>query len=228
MESYIYLTKSIINFYDFFLQRAKEVQNYPGANSECRAAAENMIVNFKTNPELFQYVDELSEVYTHLGFLRKSFYCAICSVENQQYFNIKAKKITFANKFCHNTVISTIELFHTRNSVIMGIFNNMSLLHDCDPNETYVEDPYKVDMKLDQLDEIALNKCHDIFQKDNDPRVFMEDCTDFCAGYSMTKATELYEGNFGKLNYLFNKLTAVTLFRFSRFLDLHMFGYLAI
>lgn len=209
MESYVYQVKGVLNFYPFYVDRAKEVQNYPGASEKCKEAAQTMIVKFKTNSEIYEYVDDLSQIFTHLGFLRKSFYCALCSVENQQYFNIKGHKMVFANVFCHNLVITTVQKFFERNEDWNESFNNMNVLADCDPNVPYVEDPYKINMKLDQLDEIALNKCHDIYTKDQDPRVFMEDCTDYCKSYSITKATDLFEGHFGKVNYLYEKLTAV-------------------
>jgi hypothetical protein len=91
----------------------------------------------------------------------------------------------------------------------MVIMDSMNVLADCDPNELKEEDPYKISMKLDKTDEINLNKCYDIYSKDKDPRVFMEDCTDYCKSYSIAKATELFEGSFAKLNYLFQKLTVV-------------------
>jgi len=217
MESYVYLFKAILNFYPFFVDRAKEVQNFPGASDKCKDAAQNMIIKYKTDSEVFEFVDDLSKIYTHLGFIRKSFYCALCSVSNQEYFNIKMKKITFANTFCHNLVITTIEMFHLRNTDFLDIMNSMNTLKDCDPNNPKEEDPYKMSLKLDQTDQINLNKCFDIYSKDKDPRVFMEDCTDYCKSYSMTKATEMFEGSFGKLHYLFDKLTAVSvLFFFSK------------
>ena len=207
MESYIYLTKAVLNFYEFFSERAKEVENFPGASDECKNAAEMFIVKFKTNQEVFQYVDDLEKIYTHLGFLRKSFYCALCSVENQQYFNIKNKILTYANTFCHNLVISTIQLFYERNEEFNNILNYMNILKDCDPNVPYTPDPYIINMRLDKTDEIALNKCYDTYVKDPDPRVFMDECVDYCKSYSITKATEMFEGSFGKVNYLYKKLT---------------------
>ena len=212
MEAYMYLLKANLNFYPFFMERAKEVQNYPGSSEKCKAASQDMIINFKTSSEIFQFIDDMDKVFTQLGFLRKSFYCALCTVENQEYYNVKAKKLTFANTFCHNMVIATIEMFYLRNTEYMAIMNWMNILQDCDPNVPMEEDPYQIEMALDKTDEIALNKCHDMFQKDQDPRVFMEDCTDYCKSYSMTKATEMFEGSFGKLNYLFNKLTHVSFY----------------
>lgn len=209
MESYIYLFKAIMNFYPFFVERAKEVQNFPGASDKCDDAAQNFIVHFKTNSEVFEFVDNLSKIFTHLGFIRKAFYCALCSVSLQEYFDVKAKKIQFANTFCHNLVISTIELFHERNDSYLNIMNYMNTLKDCDPNDPKEEDPYKLNIMMDQSDEININKCFDIYSKDKDPRVFMEDCTDYCKSYSLTKATELFEGSFSKLHYLYDKLTAV-------------------
>lgn len=209
MESYVYVFKAIMNFYPFYEERAKEVQNYPGSSDKCKDAAQNFIIKFKGHSEIFQYVDDLSKVYTHLGFVRKAFYCAICSVNTQEYFNVKMKKITFANTFCHNLVITTIDMFFQRNDEFMVIMDSMNTLADCDPNEIKEEDPYKISMRLDKTDEINLNKCYDIYSKDKDPRVFMEDCTDYCKSYSIAKATELFEGSFAKLNYLFLKLTAV-------------------
>lgn len=207
MESYVYLFKAIMNFYPFYEERAKEVQNYPNSSDKCKDAAQNFIIKFKGNAEIFEFGDNMSKVYTHLGFIRKAFYCAICSVNTQEFFNVKMKKIQFANTFCHNLVIATIEVFHERNSDYGVIMNSINVLADCDPNEMDEEDPYKIDMKLDKTDEINLNKCFDIYEKDKDPRVFMEDCTDYCKSYSLAKATELFEGSFGKLSYLFHKLT---------------------
>ena len=169
-----------------------------------------MIVHFATDSEVFEYVDNLSQVFTHLGFIRKSFYCVLCSVDNQEFFDVKMKKITLANTFCHNLVIATIEMFHERNALYFNIMDYMNTLQDCDPNDPKEEDPYKISMKLDRTDEINTNKCFDIYRKDKDPRVFMEDCTDYCKSYSLTKATEIFEGSFGKVNYVLQKLIAVS------------------
>lgn len=42
--------------------------------------------------------------------------------------------------------------------------------------------------------------------KDNDPRVYIQGCHDFCKNFSITNAKEIIEGHFGKLLYLFNKI----------------------
>ncbi len=45
-----------------------------------------------------------------------------------------------------------------------------------------------------------------MFTKEPVPRVYIKDCLDFCKGFSFTSATEIIEGNFGKLNFLFEKI----------------------
>lgn len=90
----------------------------------------------------------------------------------------------------------------------MKIFNEMNLLFDCDPNKTFIPDVYQVDMNLNKDDDAALSKCYKLYKQDQDPRVYLSGCLDFCKKYSITSATEIFEGHFGKLLFLYNKISS--------------------
>lgn len=55
-------------------------------------------------------------------------------------------------------------------------------------------------------EEVALSKCYNAFKQDNDPRVYLTGCQEFCKQFSITNAKEIIEGHFGKLLYLYNKI----------------------
>lgn len=206
IEAYIYFLKGILNFYEDYIEKAKSVDSYPGSPDECKSAATYLIEHFVKKADINKFITDLEKAYQHLGFARKSFYCVLCSVDTQQYFNIEEQTIIFAREFCENLVQATIESFYQRSVDYMRIFNSMNVLANCDPNKEYVPDVYQIDLTLDEDQMSKISSCHKSFEKDKDPRIFYHDCKQFCSSYSLTSANELIEGNFGKLYYLFRKI----------------------
>lgn len=206
LEGYVYLFKRIFNYYNNFLDKAKEIYSFPSAPSECRETAQDLISYFQDSATISSYFLKLEKTFQHLGFVRKSFYCVLCTTDTQGYFDVQKKTITFANKFCENLVESTINEFYERNSLFMRILNNLSILSDCETNSPYLPDSYKISMALDEEDEVALTKCYQSFTKDQDPRVYIPECLDYCGKFSITEAKEIIEGSFGKMFYLYNKI----------------------
>lgn len=208
LEGYIYLFKKILNFYENYLAKAKKIHSFPSSPPECKEASSDLISYFQNRSILTNYFLKLEKTFQHLGFVRKSFYCVLCTVDTQSFFDIENKNIIFANKFCENLVESTISEFYNRNSKYMRILNNMNILTNCEPNKPYNPDVYHIDMALDNEDDISLTKCYQVYNKDQDPRVFVPECLDYCGKFSMTSAKEIFEGSFGKLYYLYNKIKA--------------------
>ena len=210
IESYLWLFKSLLNFYEFYIGKAKGINDYPSSPAVCRNAAKYMLDNYiiKTDIELF--MDKLSKMYDHVANIRKGFYCMLCSSSTQTFFDPYEMTVQFAKRFCENLVQTMIPEIYQRNEVYMNIFNAMSVIAECDPNEGFKPEIYSIDMTLNVGDRNKVDKCYEIYvvKKQIDPRVFFDDCQEFCSAYSLTKATEIFEGNFGKLNYLFNKIKA--------------------
>ena len=135
-------------------------------------------------------------------------YCMLCNADYQQYFDLDRKSVTLEKKFCQRLVETTMSEIRMRNEIYMPIFNAMGVLAECDPNSEYTPETYTIDLKLDVADQNKVEKCYDSFviKNQKDLRVYFDDCSDFCGGYSLTQATEMFEGNFGKLYFLFRKL----------------------
>ena len=205
-EGYLYTFKAILNYYENFTELAQKVRDFPSSPAVCKTAANDFIGRYLSNDQIKEFMAKLAKAYEQLAFLRKGFYCTLCSVDSQQFFDPAKQTITYANKFCENTVQAFVEEFNERNEVYMRMFNNMVTLLDCDPNKEYLPDAYKLDMQLNVIHKNKVSTCYDAFQKDKDPRVFIASCKDFCGSFSLTKASEIFEGHFGKINFLYKKI----------------------
>lgn len=208
IEGYVWLFKAILNHYQLYSMKAKRIIEYPGSNHVCRESAQFLIDSYIAKDDIEMYTNKLLKVFENVAFTRKGFYCMLCNNENQEFFDIEKKTVTFAKKFCQTIVESSLNEIYIRNKVYMPIFNAMSVIAECDPNSEYVPETYTIDMKLETNDENKVAKCYESYYelRQTDPRVYFDDCSDFCGAYSLTKATEIFEGNFGKLYFLFRKL----------------------
>lgn len=205
-EGYLYAFKAILNYYENFTELAQKVRDFPSSPAVCKFAADDFIGRYLSKERIKEFIGRLAKAYEQLAFLRKGFYCTLCSVDSQQFFDPIKQTITFANKFCENSVQAFVKELYDRNEIYLRIFNLMVTLLDCDPNKEYIPDAYTLDMQLGLSAKNKLSTCYDAFLKDKDPRVFISNCKDFCGAFSIAKATELFEGHFGKINFLFNKI----------------------
>lgn len=206
IEGYVWLFKAILNFYDDFVAKAKKIHSFPSAPSECREAADKLIESFIKPSDLTNYIPKLEKAYHLLGFARKGFYCALCSTDSQPYFDTIDKKIILAKQTCEKFVQTTIEDFYTRSVTYMKIFGYMNTIADCEPNQPYLPDVYEINFELDDESSTIITQCYESFKKDNDPRVFFDDCKNYCSRFSLTHAREIFEGNFGKVYFLYQKI----------------------
>ena len=208
IESYVWLFKAILNHYQLYKTKAQKIIEFPGSPKVCTLNAENFIATYIDKNEIDKYTTRLIKVFENLAFTRKAFYCSLCNSDYQKFFNVKEKTITYSKKFCENLVDSTLEDLYTRNHVYMDIFNSMSVIAECDPEKEYQPETYSVDMKLHIEDQNRMDKCYESYvtKDQKDPRVFFDDCEDFCGAYSISHATEMFEGNFAKLYFLFRKI----------------------
>lgn len=209
IEGYVHLLKAILNFYPDYIKKADKIRAFPSAPPECHTAAEKLIEKFVPSDQISLFMPQLEKAYQHIGFARKSFYCVLCSTDAQPYFDTINKNIIFAKRFCENLVQSTIQEFYTRSVEYMDLLNQMNAIADCDPNIPYNPDVYTINFKLEEAAEAVVSKCHTSYVKDNDPRVFFEECSDYCSTFSISHARETIEGNFGKLYFLYQKLLAL-------------------
>lgn len=208
IEGYVWLFRGILNHYQRYKIKAQKILEYPGSPKVCKKNAEAFISTYIDKSEIEKYTTDLLKAYENIAFTRKAFYCALCNADYQQFFDLQTKSLHLSHKFCEQLVQTTMVELRTRNEVYMTIFNSMSVIAECDPNSQYEPEEYKVDMRLGLGDQNRIEKCYESYftKNQHDPRVFIDDCLDFCSGYSLTSATELFEGNFAKLYFLFRKL----------------------
>lgn len=220
MASYIYLMKKIFNYYEDLIVLAKYIYINPNSSETCKAAAESMVVDYIYREEVIKFVDRLEILLNNIASMRKGFYCSLCSVYNQRFFDTQTKKIIFSNDFCENLVEFSVSEIHYKAKKVLPVFSRMNTVINCKDN---VESPEEMKIELDKEDVNKIHSCYVSYVTSKDPMKFLGDCIDYCKTYSMSEASDVFEGNLGRLDYLHNKIVESGLIANDLiFLDLRM------
>jgi hypothetical protein len=205
LDGTVLLTKSILNYYEDLIVLAKYIYLNPKSKSDCKASAEHLVTNYMYKDEITNFVAKLEKLMNNISILRKGFYCVMCSVKNQKYFDVDAKKIIFSNNFCRNLVESSIEETYYKVNQFLPTLSHINTILNCKDGSKIVE---KVDIEVSEEKLGDVNICYNSYKEFKDPLLYLEKCFDFCKNYSLTSASEIFEGKLEKLDYIFKKIVS--------------------
>lgn len=203
LDGYIWLTKSILNYYEDLIVLAKYIYLNPKSSPDCKSSAENLVTNYMYKDELITFVGKLEKLMNNISILRKGFYCVICSVKNQKYFDVNEKTIIFSNSFCRNLVESSVEETYYKVNQFLPTLAHINTILNCKDGSKISE---RIEIEIESTKLNQINTCYDSYKEFKDPLLYLEQCHDFCSNYSFTTANEVFEGKIGKLDYVFKKI----------------------
>lgn len=220
ISGYVYLMKKIFNYYEDLIVLAKYIYINPNSSEGCKDAAEDLVMRYIYKEEIVKFMDRLEIFMNNLASMRKGFYCTLCSVYNQRFFNTQTKKVIFSNDFCENLVEFSISEIQYKVKKVLPIFRRMNKILNCKDG---IDAPEEIPIELS--DEIVgqIDECYDSYSKNKDPSAYIHDCINYCKRFSLSAASEVYEGNLGRLEYVHNKIVSSGLISNDRiFPDLDM------
>ena len=91
-QAIIWLMKGIFNYYEDVIVKAKYLYLDSRVDSQCRVDSEFLVLNYLTKDDIAEFVTSMKDLFNHLGHIRKGFYCGLCSVRNQKFFDTETKK----------------------------------------------------------------------------------------------------------------------------------------
>ena len=81
----------------------------------------------------------------------------------------------------------------------------MSVVLDCkDGNESLEQ--FKIQLPKNTIEEI--DRCYESQKRFRNPVIYVEKCLDFCNHFTLTVASDVFDGNLGKLEYVYRKIVA--------------------
>lgn len=203
LDGYLWLTKAILNYYEDLIVLAKYIYLNPKSSPECKSSAEHLVTNYMYKDELITFVEKLEKLMNNISILRKGFYCVICSVKNQKYFDVDDKNIIFSNSFCRNLVESSVEETYYKVNQFLPTLSHINTILNCKDGSKISE---RIEIEIEPTKLNQINLCYESYKEFKDPLLYLEQCHDFCSNYSFTTANEVFEGKIGKLDYVFKKI----------------------
>lgn len=205
MSAYVYLTKKIFNYYEDLIVLAKYIYVNPESTEECKVAAEQLVMDYVYREEVVKFMDRLEIMLNNMASMRKGFYCSICSVYNQRFFDTQTKKLIFSNDFCENLVEFSVSETHYKAKKVLPVFNRMNTIINC---KDKIESPEEILIELEAEDFEKIDKCYNSYRDHREPLIFINNCIDYCRKFSLSSASEIFEGNLSKILYIYNKIVA--------------------
>lgn len=215
-ESTQWLIKSIFQFYEDVILSAKYMYLNPKTETSCRESAEFLIMNYIDRKEVRNFVKNLQDTNNFFSEIRRGFFCSICSVKNQKYFNTDLKKVVFSYEACDDLVIYSIETIAARVNKIMPVLANINAVMNCQFKDE-PDDQELFTMKADKF--YNVNKCFSSYEKNKKTGNFFEHCSDFCTDFSLVAPSESFEGMLKPLFTLKNKLLKTKIIPTDPFFD---------
>jgi len=190
-ELTIWLFKTIFQFYEDVILSAKYAYITPKTAPECRQSAEFLILNYMDRADLTNFINRLASTHEYLSDIRRGFFCSICSVKNQKYFDTDLKKIVFSYGQCSSLVKHTLDSVAVRVNKVMPILANINALLNCQlPDQPDDQDIFTI--KADKF--YAINRCFDAQKRLNTSDGIFSECREFCTDFSMVQPSESFEG----------------------------------
>lgn len=202
-ELTVWLFKTIFQFYEDVILSAKYAYINPQTQPACRQAAEFLILNYIDREEIVKFVEDLSKTNDFFAEIRRGFYCSLCTLKNQKYFNTDLKKITMSYDFCQDLVENVLETVALRINKVMPVLANMNAMLNCQlPDQP--DDQAIFSISADKF--YAVNQCYDAYARFKNPQAAFSACQKFCADFSLVQPSESFEGIIKPLATLKQKL----------------------
>lgn len=81
----------------------------------------------------------------------------------------------------------------------------MSTVLDCKDGEESAEQ-FKIQLGADKVD--SINICYESYMRFKNPVIYVDKCLNFCKNFTLTVASDVFDGNLGKLEYVYRKIIA--------------------
>jgi hypothetical protein len=202
-QAVMWLMKAVFAYYEDIIVKAKYMYIDEKMDPKCRMEAEFLVVNYMTKDDIGAFVKNTKELFNYLGHLRKGFYCSMCSVRNQKYFDYETKKLVYSYGFCRDLITNSIDTIMERTVRVLPIFEKINSVINCKVGESAKKSE---SMMPNQLDYKIMKKCHFAIDKLKDPELWIDHCIDMCSRFSISEASSLFEGSIGPLESLFVKI----------------------
>lgn len=209
IDGYFHLLQGVFDYYEDIILFAKYVHMNQKSNESCIMASRAMIMNYIKPQEILEFMAKLEKAFTFLKESRKGFYCSLCDVDAQKFFDTEAKKIVFKESFCQNLVENTIEATYERVSKVLPLLQNINTLLLCDKDEEEGQDSNVIENIQFGLDEDDLEEmvhCYNLYHEFQKPELYMTKCLHYCKDYKFSLGSRVFEGSLAKLSFLFDKI----------------------
>lgn len=202
-ELTVWLFQAIFQYYEDVILSAKYAYINPKTETSCRQSAEYLILNYMERDDMVSFINSLGKTFQYLSDIRRGFFCSLCSVKNQKYFDTTLKKVVLSYDTCTSLVQNTLQTVALRINKVMPILANINALLNCQlPDQPHDQDLFT--MKEARF--FAANRCFNAQQRlKSEDGVFAE-CRDWCSDFSLVEASESFEGLLKPLVVLKDKL----------------------
>jgi hypothetical protein len=208
IDGYYHILEGVFDYYEDIILFAKYVHLNPYSNDTCVRAARDLIFNYMKKEEIVLFMTKIKKAFEFLKESRKGFYCSLCDVHYQKFFDTDAKKIIMRTTFCQKLVENTVEAVYQRVNKILPILQNINVLLNCDSES---EDgsgggDTQLEFGIDPDDHLELNHCYNLYTEFNKPELYMVKCLHYCRDYRFSLGSIIFEGSLAKISFLYDKI----------------------
>ena len=187
-----FLYKAIFQVYEDIIIESKYAYWNPKTSKECREAAEFLIMSYLDSEEIEKFVSNLEKSHTVLEEIRRGFFCNLCSVKNQKYFDTDLKKVLFSYDACEDLIEHTIDTVAFNINKIMPIFANINKHLNCQLDSNVNEDDQIFTIKEKRY--VDINRCFSFVAKNQKKLPSYDHCSSICLDFSLVKPSKIFEG----------------------------------
>ena len=209
IDGYYHILEGIFDYYQDIILFAKYVHLNPYSSDTCVASARDLIFNYMKEDEIIDFMEKLNKSFTFLKDSRKGFFCSLCDVGYQKYFDTDAKKIIMKTSFCQKLVENTVEASFERINRVLPILQNINTLLLCDTESSQGNDAKAtetLEFTIDEDDKQEMNHCYNLFTEFNKPDLYMIKCLHYCRDYRFSLGSMVFEGSLAKISFLYDKI----------------------
>lgn len=159
--------------------------------SNCKVLAKRAL-HFDIEGVSSKLKDSISNMHDFFMNTYRGFYCTLCDGSSQRYFNLRAKKVLFSQKFCRNLTSNSLHFllyFHGHLARYMNLIGRM--VNSCDHKGTFEDLPVEPELVL-KMNHHNLAILEDCKLHRNDPSWF-DSCKKMCQKFNIVQYTKFFE-----------------------------------